>query len=213
MGKQRKKTLQELMQERATGTGNQSVYTTEPRKTYGTSESVKTQVNNLYKRNQTKPTNTWDKVVNKTKDIMNDVGIFAKNTGLGAERGVYSALGQTEFMSQQKSDLQRNLRQRQTEAKFALSNPTAEQRLERDAEKMQGATLVNGVLVKKRPSINDSDIMKTFNKKQEEVDQKIFENTEKTKTSLGEYYAGNVAPSMGQSLVGTGLDLLAPRKW
>ena len=53
MGKQRKKTLQELMQERATGTGNQSTYTTEPMKPRNISnESVKTQVDRLYKRNE-----------------------------------------------------------------------------------------------------------------------------------------------------------------
>ena len=87
MGKQRKKTLQELMQERATGTGNQSAYTTEPRKTYGTSESVKTQVNNLYKRNQTKPTNTWDKVVTRANQIYQDTTAMNSRYGVTQNQG------------------------------------------------------------------------------------------------------------------------------
>lgn len=92
MGKQRKKTLQELMQERATGTGNQSAYTTEPMKRRNvSSESVKTQVDNLYKRNE--PQSFSDKVMSRYNEIKNTgVGFTTRSFGTGVLTGTAGIL-------------------------------------------------------------------------------------------------------------------------
>ena len=209
MGKQRKKTLQELMQDRATGTQNQSVYTSEPRRISTGNESVRSQVRNLYQRQE--PQSTWDKIVTKTKDIMNDTGVFLEQTKLGAKSGIISAGGQMEFMKFVNRKPLKDFAQLQDDVSFNLSNPTPEQALARQNEKLNKATLVNGVLVNKEKEINDTPIMRMFNQKQEEVNQELAKNAQNARTSLGKYFTENVAPSMGQSLVGTGLDALVPR--
>ena len=171
------------------------------------SEQIKKQVDNLYNKNEQTSTNTWQKVVNKANAIMNDTKQFSKNFALGAERGGISALGQTEFLSQQQFQGYRKQQSILTEAR---KNETVEGKLQEANRKYDEAKMINGVAISKQADINESGTMQFFNKKQEDIDKKMAENTEKTQTTLGRYYTGNVAPSLGQSTVGTVLDIVAP---
>ena len=205
MAIKRKKTLAELMQEKSQGITDTSAYTTKPMQS---TSNVKSMVNQVYKPQTSN--STWDRVVAKTNEALNDTGLFIKNTALGGKSGVVGALGQTEFLTQQRNSNYRNFREAQTKIKEAKEGQTVEERLQKQNKELENASIVNGLIVKKKSSINDSSIMQDFNKKQEDINKQITENTEKAKTKLGKYYVGNVAPSMGQSLVGTGLDILAP---
>ena len=126
MGKQRKKSLQELMQERATGTGNQSVYTTEPRKTYNT--SVKSQVDKLYKRNE--PQSFSNKVMNRYNEIKNTgVGFTARSFGVGALTGTAGVLQgvATDVASQMQKGEEKKTIDNVTDLIKAVSNLTNQQ--------------------------------------------------------------------------------------
>ena len=111
MGKQRKKTLQELMQERATGTGNQSAYTSEPRRISTGNESVRSQVNRLFQRQE--PQSFSDKVMNRYNEIKNSkLGYIGRSFVAGAKSGTVG-IGQgflTDFASQlQKGEDKKNI--------------------------------------------------------------------------------------------------------
>ena len=192
MATKRKKTLAELMQERAQQSTDTSAYTTNP--------MPRANLNN----------DTWNRVINRRNAILNDTEMFVRNTGLGAKSGVVSALGQTEFLTQQKNEAYRKFREADTQLRNIDKNLSVEEKLKKENEKLEKTKNVNGIIVTKRPEIKDSAIMQDFAKEQEEINKKIAENTEKTKTKLGKFYAGNVAPSMGQSLTGTALDIMAP---
>ena len=152
----------------------------------------------------------WDRVLNATNTILNDTGTFLKGLGLGAKSGGESAVRQIEYLTQQRNANYRRFREGQTKLKEATENLTAEESINKQNKKLEDSVIVNGIIVKKKTDINDTAVMKEFDKQQEKTKQQILENAEKAKTKLGKYYAGNVAPSMGQSLVGTGLDLIAP---
>lgn len=174
--------------------------------------------NNVVKTNVTTPTsnkanttnvsnNTWNRVMNTASNILKDTGTFFKNLTLGAQSGGISAIGQTEFLSQQRSENYRRFQQQATEIE---QKRTKQGIIDFENKKNENAKLVNGVLVRNQPKINDSAIMQRVNTKQEEINQKMAQNAENAKTKVGKYLASDVAPSMGQSLVGTGLDIIAP---
>ena len=122
MGKQRKKTLQELMQERATGTDNQSAYTTEPRKIR--TESVKSQVDRLYQRKQ--PQSFSDKVVDRYNQIRNSsLGFVTRSFGTGVKTGL-AGIGQsifTDFASNLQKGEEKSIGKNIIELASTISNP------------------------------------------------------------------------------------------
>lgn len=151
-----------------------------------------------------------NKKLNKKQYIADDARALVKGIGLGGYKGGVTALGQTEFLSQQRSDTYRKFNQRQTNIKEQKEAKTANEQLQLGLKQLQNADTSKGVLIKKQPSINESASMQYFNKKEEELNKKIAQNAETASTNAGKYLAGQVAPSMGQSLVGTGLDIIAP---
>ena len=151
-----------------------------------------------------------NKQLNKKQYIADDARALVKGIGLGGYKGGVTALGQTEFLSQQRSDTYRKFNQRQTNIKEQKEAKTANEQLQLGLKQLQNADTSKGVLIKKQPSINESASMQYFNKKEEELNKKIAQNAETASTNAGKYLAGQVAPSMGQSLVGTGLDIIAP---
>lgn len=151
-----------------------------------------------------------NKQLNKKQYIADDARALVKGIGLGGYKGVVTALGQTEFLSQQRSDTYRKFNQRQTNIKEQKEAKTADEQLQLGLKQLQNADTSKGILIKKQPSINESASMQYFNKKEEELNKKIAQNAETASTNVGKYLASQVAPSMGQSLVGTGLDIIAP---
>lgn len=163
----------------------------------------------------TKQVSSWERVQNRANEIakanvFKDIGSFFKGIGLGSLSGGVSALGQTEFLSQQRSDTYRQYNQRQTKIKEQQQAKTADEKLKVDLKQLDNTNTSNGIMLQKQPSINESGTMQYFQNKQEDINKKIAQNAESATTRVGRYLAGNVAPSMGQSLTGTALDLIAP---
>ena len=149
--------------------------------------------------------------LNILSKIGNDVKQTVKNTVLGGASGLVSGLGQIEFLSQQKNPEYRKAQAFATKVKEQKELKTGKDIIDYEIKNLENSKIVNGMIMRQQPSINESTTMKVFNKQQEEINKTIEENTEQAQTKLGKFYAGQVAPSMGQSLVGTGLDIVAPR--
>lgn len=139
-----------------------------------------------------------------------DLGMFAKNLALGGYNGGVSAARQNEYLSQQRSEGYRTFNQIQTRVNEQMKNKTADEKLKYNIEQLNKSKSVNGVLVQEQMKINDTSTMKMYNAEEERINKKIAKNAENTDTVAGKYLAGEIAPSMGQSLVGTGLDIIAP---
>lgn len=139
-----------------------------------------------------------------------DLGMFAKNLALGGYNGGVSAARQNEYLSQQRSEGYRTFNQIQTRVNEQMKNKTANEKLKYNIEQLNKSKSVNGVLVQEQMKINDTSTMKMYNAEEERINKKIAKNAENTDTVVGKYLAGEIAPSMGQSLVGTGLDIIAP---
>lgn len=159
---------------------------------------------------ETKKGNPNSKLNNLFK-IGNDVYRTGKGIVLGGAKGVVGALGQTEFLSQQRNPEYRKAQAFATKVKEQKELKTGKDIIDYETKNLENSKIVNGMIIRQQPSINESTTMKVFNNQQEEIDKMIEENTEQAQTKLGKFYAGQVAPSMGQSLVGTGLDIVAPR--
>ncbi len=139
-----------------------------------------------------------------------DLGLFTKNLALGGYKGGVSAVGQSEYLSQEKHDTYRKFNQIQTKVNEEMKNKTADDKLKYNIEQLDKSKSMNGVLVQEQMKINDTSTMKMYNAEEKRINKKILENAEKADTRVGKYLVGDIAPSMGQSLVGTGLDILAP---
>ena len=181
-------------------------------------ERVQNTANQIMTRNR-ELVNVQNPLLNQNKEslrpdkkryIVDDARAFVKGVGLGSYSGVVSALGQTEFLSQQRSDTYRQYNQRQTKIKEQQQAKTADEKLKVDLKQLDNTNNSNGIMLQKQPSINESRTMQYFQEKQDEINKKIAENAESATTRVGRYLAGNVAPSMGQSLTGTALDIVAP---
>lgn len=148
--------------------------------------------------------------VNEAKNVKSDVVRVAKGAGLGAANGLISASGQSEFLTQQRSDRYRKFNELQTDVENQKQLKTAQDNLNYNIQKLDKSKTTNGIRITPKSNINDSKTMKMFNEKQNEINQKIIENSESSNTKIGKYLSSEVAPSMGQSLVGTALDIVAP---
>lgn len=189
-----------------------------PTKQVSSWERVQNTANQIMTRNR-ELVNVQNPLLNQNKEslrpdkkryIVDDARAFVKGAGLGSYSGVVSALGQTEFLSQQRSDTYRQYNQRQTKIKEQQQAKTADEKLKVDLKQLDNTNTSNGIMLQKQPSINKSGTMQYFQNKQDEINKKIAENAESATTRVGRYLAGNVAPSMGQSLTGTALDIVAP---
>lgn len=211
MGKQRKKTLQELMQERATGTGNQSAYTTEPRKIR--TESVKSQVDNLY--NKTTPKSFSQKVAEKYNQITNDsrkIGSnFLTSTSSNLKNSLYyieSASNKNfksyNLLNQQLANLKEQQNQKETVSKDEIKKIQSPKEINirnNEIYKNQGNPLL------RKPT--ESLIQKNIGESIEKDEQKIQQNIESAQTKVGRKLA-ELTPSINQSLIGMGMSAINP---
>lgn len=225
MSAMRKKTLLELMQERAEQNLNQqintSAYTDKPRSANNNSE-IKTKVDSMFRTNQNNnEDDIFGRTANTARKILNDSNNIKNNFMLGIKKAGESSLSYIEEVSNQNSN---------TYARYNKQNAKIKKNRELNQNILNGKNSNKGILPNKdnlraqgsKTSIDnaivtslkesqklESPITEYINEIIENDEQKIEQNIENSETKVGKKLA-EVTPSIGQSVTGMAVSTINP---
>lgn len=175
--------------------------------------SVKTQVDNLYNKNNIQESNIWDRIKTRANSILNDTQKSFSNFELGVSSSAKNVLYYIEDMSnntfdeyKRQNQFNAKLKKEQEERKNILNNnnnkstvilPTRE-----DFKSQNIVNIKNPILQKaKENSELKSPILQGLENSISKDEEKIQKNIENTETKIGKKVS-ELMPSIGQSVSG-----------
>lgn len=175
--------------------------------------SLKTQVDNIYNKNNVQESNIWERIKTRANSILNDTGKSFSNFGLGVSSSAKSSLYYIEDASnntfdryKKQNQFNARLKKEQEERKNILNNNQNKSNVilptRKNFENQNIINIKNPILQKAKENAElKSPVLQGLEESISKDEEKIQKNIENSETKIGKKVA-ELMPSIGQSVSG-----------